>query len=54
MSLEEKKQEELEKPPIHTQTKECPMCKENRALRDTVPVCYESASPQAGEDTKRF
>lgn len=55
MSLDEKKQKALrDDPPVHTQKPDCPMCKELRELRDTVPVCYESSSKQAGEDTRRF
>jgi len=41
--------------PKHTKKEDCPLCKHNReVLGITVPTCYESASRQAGEQTKRF
>jgi hypothetical protein len=51
MSSNQEKQEELK----HTGKPDCSLCKKNKeSFVAMVITCYESASPQAGEITRRF
>jgi hypothetical protein len=46
---------ELRSLPNHNKKPDCPLCKHNKeAFGSTVKTCYESDSPNAGEDTKTF
>ena len=40
---------------VHTKKPNCPLCTKNKeTFGDTAKTCYQSASPNAGENTKTF